>query len=155
MQNYVALENFVISMMRILKSKCRQFYMVHQATYMLIDGHKTETICTQCSGLESQFQAIQENNITKKADSTCYNFDFSYPHEDQLCPVCNAMCNLCGKHGHFAKVCQSKVNGIDQSRGNCQPTINLPTNLPNHDENQVADPNNVHDMYVYLLFIGQ
>ena len=39
---------------------------------MLIDGRKTETIHAQCSGLESQFQAIQVNNITKKSDSTCY-----------------------------------------------------------------------------------
>ena len=49
---------------------------------MLIDGRKTETIHAQCSGMESQFQAIQVNNITKKSDSTCYNCGFSYPHKD-------------------------------------------------------------------------
>ena len=84
---------------------------------MLIDGRKTETIHAQCSGMESQFQAIQVNNITKKSDSTCYNCGFSYPHKDQLCPARNATCNLCGKHGHFAKVCRSKVNGKTPKQG--------------------------------------
>ena len=84
---------------------------------MLIDGRKTETIHAQCSGMESQFQAIQVNNITKKSDSTCYNCGFSYPHKDQLCPARNATCNLCGKHGHFAKVCRSKVNGKKPKQG--------------------------------------
>ena len=77
---------------------------------MLIDGCKTQTIQTQCSGMESEFQAIQVINITKKLDSTCYHCGFSYPHKDKLCPAHNATCNLCGKHGHFAKVSRSKVS---------------------------------------------
>ena len=84
---------------------------------IIIDGRKTETIHAQCSGMESKFQAIQVNNITKKSDSTCYNCGFSYPHKDQLCPARNATCNLCGKHGHFAKVCRSKVNGKKPKQG--------------------------------------
>ena len=77
---------------------------------MLIDGCKTQTIHAQCSGMESEFQAIQVINITKKLDSTCYHCGFSYPHKDKLCPAHNATCNLCGKHGHFAKVSRSKVS---------------------------------------------
>ena len=84
---------------------------------MLIDGRKTETIHVQCSGMESQFQAVQVNNITKKSDSTCYNCGFSYPHKDQLCPACNAIRAIfVAKMDTRPKSADPRLTAINQGR---------------------------------------
>ena len=84
---------------------------------MFIDGRNTETIHAQCSGMESQFQAIQVNNITKKSDYTCYTVDSVTLIKTNFVLPVMPTCNLCGKHGHFAKVCRSKVNGKKPVQG--------------------------------------
>ena len=73
---------------------------------MLVEGRKAETSTAQASGIEEQFRELRVNAICKPGKK-CYYCEFDYPHTDCPCPAQNTTCTVCGKKGHFAKVCRS------------------------------------------------
>ncbi|CAB4026663.1 Retrovirus-related Pol poly from transposon, partial [Paramuricea clavata] len=78
---------------------------------MLIDGRKYETSSAQDVGIEEQFKTRENINATAMATPTekkCYYCGFKYPHDNQPCPAKSAICNDCGRKGHFAKVCRTR-----------------------------------------------
>ena len=73
---------------------------------MLVEGRKTEISTAQASGIEEKFRELRVNAI-RKPGKKCYYYGFDYPHTDRPCPAQNTTCTVCGKKGHFAKLCRS------------------------------------------------
>ena len=88
-------------------------------------------------------------NAALKPKGSCY-FCGGARHNRQQCPARDAICNDCGKIGHFAKVCKSRSKSSKSSSASL-PAVNSTSSIPT----VAASPQRLQNAVIPLIVRGR
>ena len=118
----------------------------------VLEWQTTNEITEKCASemtRNSDYSSL--NQISQKrfgsGEKTCFKCGYEYPHKEDLgCPAVNKKCNLCGKIGHFSRVC----------RMGKQPNKSIPQNSLGKIAKKIAkDRPNINEIKTSELRLSQ